>query len=55
MRVARKVILTDYHNKVIDLQISYNIFDRNICKRAFKRGLNHIIWLKDEGDMIFPN
>jgi hypothetical protein len=28
---------------------------RNIYKRAFQRGLNHIIWLKDEGDMIFPN
>jgi hypothetical protein len=28
---------------------------RKIYKRAFQRELNHIIWLKDEGDMIFSN
>jgi hypothetical protein len=55
MRVARKTILTDYQNRVIDHLILYNIFDRNIFKRAFQRVLNHIIWLKDERDMIFSN
>jgi hypothetical protein len=28
---------------------------RKIYKRDIQGDLNHIIWLKDEGDMIFPN
>jgi energy-converting hydrogenase Eha subunit A len=31
------------------------LVNKKIYKRAFQRGFNHIIWLKYEGDMIFPN